>query len=676
MIKFHGYFKDGAVVQRNSPVIVKGYANGEVEVELKSETYNHSILVNSQEGKFTAVLPAVTNCSEEYCLTAKSNGETSHVKILFGDVFITAGQSNMSYVLSGVEDSKNWIKRAKKQKISVISLTEKPFTDLAEVVRPYEPLEDFIDDYEWVTEEGDLRCVSAISVQMATAIAEKKGIPIGVVHTAMGGLGVESYLRREDLDEEMVTFLKEVGRYSTKENYNKVGVRNFSQLQGVWNEKIAPILGFSFSGFIWYLGESSAYDFRFGVMFKKSMDYLINAVKNEFSAIPFVCVEIAPEYYPYGDKYGYSYVNEALQMLDDKNNGVFTIPIYDIEPRWNLQNGDWYFHPIHTTNKSLVSERIAKVLTEEFAFPRIIETQTVGNKIICKIQSLKPLKKGRVRGFTVANENGKYYPAKAIVKKSREVEVWSEEVENPVLVTYAFTQYQDFCDLKDVDGNPAFTYRTNIEPVNGNYFFTPAFMTEDAKEVYENNFGWEVGTCRKRKVWDNGKIYEASRCEIDVKGEEITVSAKPNVLGYFMFGVSPSICMSGHKHYLDSFNYLNFSLKANKPSQFFGVVIRTADGAIYRYELLNGNTQENVLPIEKNYRKVAINLKKGFKGDFAPIEFGWDILNSIVEIEFLFRSAVKSQVKIKGLSYSNFNRSIKGAVEKTEEKRADINLPT
>lgn len=65
-----------------------------------------------------------------------------------------------------------------------------------------------------------------------------------------------------------------------------------------------------------------------------------------------MAVHIAPEYYPYGDKYGYLYINEALTQLQEESGKVTTVPIYDIEPRWRKGDGGMYYHPIHPVNKA------------------------------------------------------------------------------------------------------------------------------------------------------------------------------------------------------------------------------------------------------------------------------------------------------------------------------------
>jgi hypothetical protein len=184
------------------------------------------------------------------------------------------------------------------------------------VMRPYDEQEDIPERFGW--KEGDaLKYVSAISVHKAVLTAEKKGVPVGVVHTSMGGLSVESYIPRDIFDEEpeVKEFAKKVGRYQTKEEWNNVGGRNYTQSFGVYNEKLAPLSGLQVLSAAWYLGESSAFDFEFAQMFVKEMQMMIKGVRRLFGEIPFVCTHIAPEYYPYGDTYGYEYVLSDIPLF-------------------------------------------------------------------------------------------------------------------------------------------------------------------------------------------------------------------------------------------------------------------------------------------------------------------------------------------------------------------------
>lgn len=680
-MKFHGYFRDGAIVQRGVPVTVVGYAEGEVHCRLHGEGYHVEENVVPKGGVFRMTFPPVTDTAHEYVLSARCDGEEIAVRIRFGDVYLAAGQSNMSYSLGSVEESETWLKRASDLPVSVLELAEPPFRSLEELTRPFAPQSDLAREYTWKTGEELLGC-SALAAIAATLLSERNHVPVGFVQTAMGGLSIEAYLRREDVerDPELVSFLKRVGRFQNKEEYNRAGERNYSQLSGVWNEKIAPLKEVPFAGVVWLLGESSAWDFPFAQMFGREMKLLIGALEETFGEIPVSLVHIAPEYYPYGDGFGYLYINEALTAAEKFGRCVVSVPVYDIEPRWLKTDGELYYHPIHPVNKAPIALRIADALCGG-TFPAIKEVHFERGKAVCILQNVKEgMKEGEANGFTLAGENGKYYPARAKVVAPDRIEVSSEDVPNPRALTYAFLQYQDFCNGRRKDGAPLLPYRTDREPVDDKYCFTPAYTVTGAAEVYENCFGWQVGTCRKRKVWEKGNIYDGGDVQISVGKEGVVCRATPNAESYFLFGISPAICLSGHKNHIADYAFWNLSLQADREAEFLGVVVRAASGEVFRFDLFDGKEKVSALPLGKEERRVAVSLKTGERGDLAPVRFSKKLRKSFVQAEFLFRAKEPATVTLSRLSLSDTNRSVpvlrtEGAAQ-TSPNRADTVLPT
>ena len=497
---------------------------------------------------------------------------------------------------------------------------------------------------------------------------------------------MEAYLKREsaEADEEFIAFLKRIGRYQPTERYNEAGIRNFTQLSGVWNEKIEPLKNSSFAGIVWYLGESSAFDFEFARFYLRAMKMLIKDLEGYFGKIPFVAVHISSEFYPYGDKYGYLYVNEAITALEEAfKDTVRTVPVYDIEPRWLKADGKAYYHPIHTVNKAPVAGRIARSLCGERShYPKISAVEYSGSKAVCTISNVGPgLAKGEIFGFTLAGENGKYYSARAKAVSDDKIEVTSPDVTEAKCLTYAFMQYQDFCNARTTDGAPVLPFRSVAESVSKNYFFPPAYTADGALEVYENCFGWQTGICHKVPVWKNGEIYRSKKTEISRistdDGIVLVFRAEPRAEDFFLFGVSPAICLSGHKNHLADFKYLNFEMKSDVESEFLGLILRSVNGENFRADLMNGDGKEyDSIPLKKEFSCFSVCLETGVRGDFAPINFSPDDRKRFVCAEFLFRSRKSVTVFLKGVELSDLNCSVESVVLNNEcEKSGATQLP-
>ena len=125
-MKFFGYFKDGAIVQRSRPVLVRGRADGEVTCSLIGGKYKERRTVSSEAGKFSVFFPPVEDTESEFLLFAECSGKRISARLRFGDVYLALGQSNMNYCLSATEDYEKWLKRTKDCRISLLKLEEKP----------------------------------------------------------------------------------------------------------------------------------------------------------------------------------------------------------------------------------------------------------------------------------------------------------------------------------------------------------------------------------------------------------------------------------------------------------------------------------------------------------------------------------------------------------------------
>ena len=67
-----------------------------------------------------------------------------------------------------------------------------------------------------------------------------------------------------------------------------------------------------------------------------------------------------------------------------------------------------------------------------------------------------------LEGFEIAGADKKFYPAKArIAGRTRNVEVWSDQVAQPVAVRYAFRNYVGNITLRNTLGIAAFPFRTD-----------------------------------------------------------------------------------------------------------------------------------------------------------------------------------------------------------------------
>ena len=665
--RFMRAFQNGAVLQREEPISVRGFgAKGEVLIRLEGKESCSVSCMAERDGSFCAVFPPLPGGNAVYRLSAVSGGETISVEdIRIGDVFLLLGQSNMAYPLSAVERREHWREKIAQADVSFLAIREeKEGTDIP---RPVAPQKDLNSAAEWVRGSADAAYgFSAIGAIAAASLYASTGIPVGMVDTSMGGLSVEAYLPREyaEQDAVLLEYLQNSGRYIGIEEYNTWGDRNFTQLAGVYNQKIAPLRGMKFRGVVWYLGESSAHDFESARFFARELRKIVLHYRELFGDIPFTAVQIAPEFYYYGDKFGYLYINESLSELSRELNDFTVVPTYFIEPRWLVCDGDTYYHPIHPVNKEPVALAVARSLRnnavrkKKYSWPYIKETKEDGDGLICRIACAgKGLRTGGLlRGFTVCGEDGKYFAADAQIVAEDSIRLTSRQVPRPVGGTYAFMQYQAACNVRLKTGEYLLPWRSEHETVHTGYYFPPAFIYPERRYTEENCFGYSVGIRRKISSWEQGRIY-GGHCRIAFVLREsepaLRIIAHPKNKDYFFFGISPRICLSGWEDCFTKFSYLNVSVCASAGNvEFYGIVVRTSDGIVYRFPVLSGENCTDFVALSETPCRCSVCLGQAYREDGALATFSRDICGTIVEAEFLFRCKTGCSVDLFDLEFA------------------------
>ena len=130
---------------------------------------------------------------------------------------------------------------------------------------------------------------------------------------------------------------------------------------------------------------------------------------------------------------------------------------------------------IRSTNED-VGERLARwALAKDYGVdivchsPEYKSMEKQGNKIVVTFDfvagELKPFDINEVRGFTIAGADKKFVVAQAKVLENdkTKVEVWSDQVADPVAVRYAWAD-NPVCNLRSTNGLPVTPFRTDDWP--------------------------------------------------------------------------------------------------------------------------------------------------------------------------------------------------------------------
>lgn len=186
-LKVAQIFSDNMVLQRDQFVKVWGWTDAGENVSVNFEGKIYDALSNA-DGKWHVILPKM-KAGGPYELNISSNEESITFKnILFGDVWLCSGQSNMEWIVMNSNNPETEIANATDSQIRhfKVPLThaETPADDLA--------------DGSWESCSPETAGnFTAVGYFFARAIRENHDVPIGLLNSSWGGSRIEPWMRRE-----------------------------------------------------------------------------------------------------------------------------------------------------------------------------------------------------------------------------------------------------------------------------------------------------------------------------------------------------------------------------------------------------------------------------------------------------------------------------------------------
>lgn len=177
-------FADGAVLQRDQPMPVWGWATPGARIRVEFDGHRAQATADAQ-GAWKAVLPAHA-AGGPYVLSVAGDGGTLQVRdVLVGDVWLASGQSNMEWPLAQARDGAQEVAQAHDPLLRQFkvpkSWNEAPQARLAG------------GDWKPATPEnaGEF---SAVAYFFARELRISTGVPIGIVNSSWGGSAIEAWM--------------------------------------------------------------------------------------------------------------------------------------------------------------------------------------------------------------------------------------------------------------------------------------------------------------------------------------------------------------------------------------------------------------------------------------------------------------------------------------------------
>lgn len=198
-------FNSHAVLQRDKPVKIWGWAKPAEKVSIQLDKGIVSVKT-SAEGKWEAVLPAMPAGGPHVIEVSTKKEKLRFEDILFGEVWLCSGQSNMEWRLKSADNAKKEIAEADYPNIRHFEVAHELEFEVQKDLKKGE--------WKICTPEtaGDF---TAVGYFFAREISKKLNVPVGLIHSSWGGSQVESWISRKAMEESEV-----LGYYPPKMSKN------------------------------------------------------------------------------------------------------------------------------------------------------------------------------------------------------------------------------------------------------------------------------------------------------------------------------------------------------------------------------------------------------------------------------------------------------------------------
>jgi sialate O-acetylesterase len=445
-IKLPRIISSNMVLQRNASIKLWGWARVGEKITIETSWTSKKIKVETNaNGRWE--INVLTTLSKESQTIHLSSSE-SNIKldnIVFGEVWVCSGQSNMRQPLKGytgqpVFEGNKAIATSTNAKIRLFSIVEKG--------SPI-PLDSVQNGKSWnIASPESAKDFSAIAYFYGQQLQKILDVPVGLIMTSWGGTRIQPWMSKEAV----APFLESNNtKIDTTEGYKKAP-------SAIFNAMINPITSYTIKGVLWYQGETNRKE---PALYQKLFPQMVKDWRNQWNIgdFPFYYVQIAPNNYV--DKSNSQYLREVqLKSLDViPNSGMVVTSDIGSEVT------------IHPPKKTEVAERLLFLaLNKTYGMKEIDYLGPVFKTMELKENSLiltfDNAETGlfcfdkELKDFEIAGEDKIFYPAKANILNGKQVSVSNPEVKIPVAVRYGWKNFFQGC-LFDTNFLPASSFRTD-----------------------------------------------------------------------------------------------------------------------------------------------------------------------------------------------------------------------
>ncbi|HMP31453.1 MAG TPA: sialate O-acetylesterase, partial [Saprospiraceae bacterium] len=286
VIKLPAIVSSNMVLQRSTTVVIWGWADAREKPTIQT-SWNKEVqkLEADQDGNWRLEIQT-TDSKQIQTIRIKSKSSDINLdNILFGEVWVCSGQSNMQQPVRGFDGQPTFgsnmaIVQSKNPNLRLFTV---------ERVGAKTPLKDLEKYVAW--QEASPQSVqgfSAVAYFFGSQLQKILDVPVGLIHTSWGASPVQAWMSKEILTKHQEVDLDTV---DIAKSPNLIPTALF-------NAMLYPLIPYTLKGAIWYQGEANRREF---IKYKQLFPDMVKDWRYRWGIgdFPFYFVQIAP--FTYGD---------------------------------------------------------------------------------------------------------------------------------------------------------------------------------------------------------------------------------------------------------------------------------------------------------------------------------------------------------------------------------------
>lgn len=463
-------YTDYMVLQRDIPLDIHGTANAGEKITVSISNQKATATANNQ-GKWSVVLKPM-NAATDLTLTVEAGSAAKVYKhVAVGEVWLCSGQSNMAFMLCQADTYKRDIDNVGDPQLRLFDM--KARWETYNVAWPASCLDSlnhlqYYRSTTWQpTTPDNAKWFSAIAYYYGRMLRDSLKVPVGLICNAVGGSPAEAWVDRNTLETCFPAILKNwlhndfiqdwvrgrAAKNLTNDNTH-LGRHPYEPCY-LYESGILPLQKYPIKGVIWYQGESNAHNMEaHSELFK----LLVGSWRSNWSnpTMPFYFVQLSSLNRPSWPWFRYS----QLQLMQQIANTGMAV---------SSDCGDSL--DVHPLRKQPIGQRLARWALNKTYGKSITPSGPIYKGVVRSADtlivsfdyadSLCTSDGKQPSTFEIAEEEGMYYPATAVIEGNT-VRLTSPEVKNPHYVRYGWQPFTR-ANLINGDALPASTFRGKAE---------------------------------------------------------------------------------------------------------------------------------------------------------------------------------------------------------------------